>query len=115
LESIKSNTIEDTSLKAVIKTLVDVGSEAPTRLPVERVWYRFNEDRLKGAANEHTLRFPPRERIQAFRRYISDSFALETEATKQKMMEEREAIYDEEMKAWKERKKWDGSPESLNK
>jgi hypothetical protein len=115
LESIKSNTIEDTSLQAVIKTLLDVGGTAPVRMPVERVWYRFNEDQLKSAAKEHTLHFPQRDRIRAFTKYISDSFDRESEVVKQKMKEERDAIYEEELKAWRERKNWDGSVTALNK
>jgi hypothetical protein len=31
------------------------------------------------------------------------------------MKEERDAIYEEELKAWRERKNWDGSVTALNK
>jgi hypothetical protein len=115
LGSTKSNTIEDVSLQTVIKTLMDVGGSAPVRMPVERVWYRYNEERLKAAAKEHTLNFPQRDRIRAFTKYVSDSFSREPESVKQKMRDEREAIYEEELKAWKGRKKWDGSVSALNK
>jgi hypothetical protein len=84
-------------------------------LTVERVWYRYNEDRLKTAAKEYTLQFPRTERIKAFSRFISESFAQESEDVKQKMKDERDDIYEEEMKAWKDRKKWDRGVNSLNK
>jgi uncharacterized protein YeaO (DUF488 family) len=98
----------------MLKAIADVSVPAPTRMSVERVWYRLNEDRLKVSAWEHACHFPPNERMRAFKQFLQEAFKRETPEYQKEMQAQRDAIYAEELEAWKTRNQWDGSNEAMN-
>jgi hypothetical protein len=98
----------------MLKAIADVSVPPPTRMSVERVWYRVNEERLKTSAWEHACNFPVNERMRAFKQYLQEAFKRETPEYQLEMEVQRDAIFAQELQAWKTRSHWDGSKEAMN-
>jgi hypothetical protein len=102
-------------VKAIIDAINSVSVSPPTKLPVERVYYRFNEARLKPAGLQHASHLPRKEQIKAFKQFISDSYRRESDEYRAEMLAERDRLYQAEVKAYKDRKNWDGSDIAMNR
>jgi hypothetical protein len=99
----------------VIRSISDISVPRPTRMSTHQYYYHINQERLKPAATLVAHKFPQKERMTAFWRYVSGSFANEADEYQSRMEKDNEAYYQMLLGAWKQRKEWDGSLAAQNK